>query len=513
MGYCVGRLGVLTCLLVPAVIQAQLPPLGVPRGAVRLEIDGGIESWDTRFLDGQKEGLGADLSSPALGSDRFPSLIDAEARIARASGIAGYRINLGRLSTDALADLGIANFGISLGLTNAITVFGRLPLVRARVQRTTSLDPSTADAGLSAEDADQSTFFVQFDDALATLNARLTAGDYDGNPTQRALAQATLTDATALRDDLLALLADPATASPFVPTTTSQAGIAINTRIDALQTTLSGNLGVPGFSADPVLASAPLTADELETALTDPSGPFAFRSGESNVTFRGDGEAGVAVTLVDRWDRGTRRGGLRAAVEGLIRFPTGVRAQTNRLLALGTGDEQTDVEVRVVTDLGSGRWGARLEAGYNRQLAADIVERVTPPSQPFAGLDRLTIVTWDPGDVVTLAARPFFRLSKSIAIQGSVQHWSRGTDEASYPTAEDAIPGVDAAVLAEDSKASATLLGIGISYADLGRLTPGGKGLPVDAGWRYERVANASGGQVANAHRIRGWFRVYVGLF
>jgi hypothetical protein len=504
---------VLACLIFPATVQAQLPPLGVPRGAVRLEIDGGIESWDTRFLDGQKEGLGSDLSSAALGSDRFPSLVDAEARIGRASGIAGYRINLGQLSTDAHADLGIANFGLSLGLTNSITIFGRLPLVRSRIQRTTSLDPTAADAGLSADIAAQSDFFLQFDNALTTLNARLAAGDYNGNPTQRALAEATLADATALRDDLDGLLGDPATASPFVPTTTSQAGVAINSRLDALQSTLSNSLGVPGFTADPVLASEALTADELETALTDPTGPLAFRSGESNVTFRGDGEAGIAVTLVDRWDRGTRRGGLRAAVEGLVRFPTGVRARTDRPLSLGTGDGQTDVEVRVVTDVGGGRWGARLEAGYNRQLAGDIIERVAPPSQPFAGIDRLTNVTWDPGDVVSLAARPFFRLSRAIAIQGMVQHWSRGADEASYPTADDAIPGVDAAVLAEETEASATLLGIGISYADLGRLTAGGSGLPVDAGWSYERVASASGGRVPNAHRIRAWFRVYVGLF
>jgi hypothetical protein len=513
VGHCVGRLGVLACLVFPAILSAQLPPLGVPRGALRLEIDGGLESWDTRFLDGQKEGLGADLSSTALGSDRFPSLADAESRIARVTGITGYRLNLGRLTTDALADRGIANFGLSLGLTNSITIFGRLPLVRARVQRTTSLDPTAADAGLSPGEAAQSDFFLQFDNALTSLSAHLAAGDYDGDPARRALAQATLTDATALRDDLLGLLGDPATASPFVPTTTGQAGLAINARLDALQSTLTNSLGVPDFTADPVLASQPLAADELEAALTDPAGSFAYRSGESNVTFRGDGETGVALTLVDRWDRGTRRGGLRAAVEGLVRFPTGVRARTDRLLALGTGDGQTDVEFRIVTDFGSGRWGARVEAGYNRQLAADIIARVAPPSQPFAGLDRLTIVRWDPGDVVSLAARPFFRLSRSIAIQGTVQHWSRGTDDASYPTDEDAIPGVEAGVLAEDTKASATLLGIGLTYADLGRLTTGGRGLPVDAGWNYERVASASGGRVANAHRIRAWFRVYVGLF
>jgi hypothetical protein len=197
----------------------------------------------------------------------------------------------------------------------------------------------------------------------------------------------------------------------------------------------------------------------------------------------------------------------------LVRFPTGVRARTDRPLALGTGDGQTDVEVRAVTDLGGGRVGVRLEAGYNRQFATDIVARVAPASQPFPGIDRLTNVRWDPGDVWNLAARPFYRLTRAIAIQGTVQHWSRGSDEVSYSSELDAIPGIDAAVLAEETESSATLLGIGISYADLGRLTAGGSGLPVDAGWSYDRVVRASGGRVPNVHRIRAWFRVYVGLF
>jgi hypothetical protein len=35
----------------------------------------------------------------------------------------------------------------------------------------------------------------------------------------------------------------------------------------------------------------------------------------------------------------------------------------------------------------------------------------------------------------------------------------------------------------------------------------------VDASWSYERVLSASGGVVPNVHRLRGRFRVYLGLF
>ena len=54
-----------------------------------------------------------------------------------------------------------------------------------------------------------------------------------------------------------------------------------------------------------------------------------------------------------------------------MRFPTGRLAPPDRVLALGTGDGQTDVELRITADVGSGRWGFRAEGLYNRQSAAD----------------------------------------------------------------------------------------------------------------------------------------------
>jgi hypothetical protein len=72
---------------------------------------------------------------------------------------------------------------------------------------------------------------------------------------------------------------------------------------------------------------------------------------------------------------------------------------------------------------------------------------------------------------------------------------------------------VDAAVLGEESDASATMVGIGLTYSNPGRLRAGGRGLPVDAGWSYERVIGASGGRVPNIHRVRAGLRLYFGLW
>jgi hypothetical protein len=513
VGAGVRRLGTILALLAPSVAAAQLPPVGVPPGVFRIEADGFFETWEEQYFDGRTEPLGTSFAASALGSALLPSLLDAETRVRTITGLTAYQLNLGNLTADAHADQGFANFGGSLGLTRAITVFGRMPLVRSRVQYELDVDATAANAGLNPGAAAQGGFFQEFSAALETLASRIAAGAYDGDPAQRAAANAALAEGTTLRDDLFLLLADPETASPFIPTAGSDAGGAIAGRVASLQSTLAGTLGIAGFTAAPALPDAGVLADDLELFLSDPAGPVGLRTGQSLVSFRGDAEAGVAVTLADRWDLQGKRGGFRAAVEGLVRFPTGVRARTDRLLALGTGDVQTDLEVRGTLDVGGGALGVRLEGGYNRQLKGDIVARVAGRGQPFPGPDLLAELTLDPGDVVSLAARPFFRLSRTIALIGTLEHQTRGEDEVTYRDEAGAIPGVDAGILGAGTDASATVAGIGITYSNPGGLRPGGRGLPVDAGWSYERVIRASGGAVPNVHRLRARFRVYIGIW
>jgi hypothetical protein len=500
-------------LVLPSQLGAQLPPIGVPSGVVRLELDGSLETFDRRFREGRLEPYAANLSSSALGSDRIPGLADADVRIGRIIGNTSYRINLGRLNTDAHADVGKGFLGLSLGLLGQITVFGRIPLVRSRVQTSFQLDPALADAGLNPGQEEQLPFFTQMDAALATLSDKIARGDYDANPSQKALAQSTLADATALRADLFGLMAEPATASSVLPTATSPAGTALESRVVTLQNVLANDLAVTGFTLTPALPDATVTTEELLQVLSSFSGPAAVRLSQSPVTFRGDAEVGASLTLIDGWDRGTSRGGLRAAVSGLVRLPTGRRPLTDRPLDLGTGDGQTDVQVDVVTDVGAGPLGFRLTGTYVRQLPRNILIRVAPPSQPFAGPDRLRLVRWNPGDIVALGAHPFFRLARTVALQAGVSHWSRSSDDYVYASPADPIPGIDPNVLAVESRVNATLLSVGITYANPGRLRRGGRGLPVDASWSYERVLRAGGNPVPNTHAIRGQFRAYFGIW
>ncbi|HEX7336650.1 MAG TPA: hypothetical protein VF252_05525 [Gemmatimonadales bacterium] len=494
----------------PTPLSAQLAPVGVPGGVLRFDLDGSIESFDRRFFRGDRESYAADLASPALGSDRIPRVVDADARIGRITGTPGYRLNLGTLAAEAMGDIGRGSLGLSLGLTDRITVFGRLPLVRTRIQTTLRRDPSAADGGLNPGAGSQTAFFGDFDAAVATLSSKIAAGDYNSDPARLALAQATLADATALRSDLFGLLADPLTASPAVPTTTSAAGSAVLSRVIGLQTVLASSLDVPGFTLAPTLPPAPASDEELRQIL---AGPLALRTGQSQMTFRGDAEVGATVTVVDNWDRRSRRGGLRTAISGTVRFPTGRLPRTDHPLSIGTGEGQTDIQVDAVADIGAGNLGIRLGGTYVRQLPANFLVRLTSPSQPLAGPERLTRVRRDPGDIVAVEARPFYRLARTVALQVGLQHWSRKADQATYPTAADSLPGVSARVVAEESAANATVLSAGITYANPGALRRGGTGWPVDAAWGYERVLRAGGGRVPDGHAVRARLRVYFGLW
>ena len=504
------RLGVIACLFLPSRAWCQLAPVGVPGGVLRLELDGSLETFDRRFRDGHLEPYGTDLSSNALGSDRIPRLADADAQIGSVIGNPGYRLNLGVLTTDALADVGTGFLGLSLGIVNRITIFGRIPLVRTRVQPRVHLDSSSGDAGLNPGQAAQLPFFSQFDAALATLGSKLASGDYDADPAQRALAVATLANATALRSDLFGLLGDPTTAAPFVPTSASGAGAAIDARLTSLQSTLENSLAVPGFTTLPALPDATITQVEFLQVV---SGTLGLRLEDRPVSYRGDAEAGASVTLADSWDRGNRRGGFRTAISGLVRFPTGRVDRSDNPLDIGTGAGQTDLQIDLVTDVGSGPLGARFTGTYVRRLSSDIARRVTAPGQPLVGPERLAFVRRDPGDILSIGVQPFYRLARSLALSAGLEHWTRKSDVVSYSNPADAIPGVDASILAAESSANATLLSVGLTYANPGGLRPGGTGLPVDASWSYERVLRAGGGRVPDTHAVRGKFRVYFGLW
>ncbi|HSB54559.1 MAG TPA: hypothetical protein VLD58_09395, partial [Gemmatimonadales bacterium] len=362
-------------------------------------------------------------------------------------------------------------------------------------------NPAHPTLGDNAGQTAANLFFNDFNTALQTLDAQIAGGSYAGNPALLALAQSISARGARLRAGLASITSNPE-ASPFLPTATSAAGIALTDAIRALQDTLATTLSVSSsFTEGPVLAAARLGPGDVTSFLSNSAGPIAaLPLTGATLSRMGDMDVGAVYTLVDRFDRiGRRPGGFRFAVEGKLKLPTGLRDDPNNLLHVGTGNGRYELGVRGIADLGGGAWGARFTGGYTRKFKALRVRRVAGPGEAFPEAGTLTNVNYKAGDVLQLGAQPFFRIARNFALASSADYWREAAGSATYYRASDAIPGLPASVLVANSARRALMVGGGVSYVgravqecEQGRRC----GFPIDATWRYSRVVTGSGGRV-----------------
>lgn len=504
---------VVAALSAPGVV-AQLPPVGTPRGLIRFDLGGGFTSADSRYLGGAEQDLMPQWNGP-IGATMFPGLAPAQSLLRQLLNAPNYNLDLGRSRFLATYQVGRIDLGASYGLTDRLTLFGNVPILRVRTQEDVTQDSTSANAGFNPASlafgtgsgpANAAAFFNGFNTALTTLATKLANGDYDANPTQKALAQQTLTDGTSLRDGLYALIAAPGTASPVLPIATSAEGLALISRITSLQGTLNGGLGVSGFASLPDLPTQRFSQTDYFDLLSNPGGPANAIFVPGLVRNRqGDAELGATYTLVDR-RRTEGPLAVRVALTGLVRLPTGIVPDPGVLFDRGTGDGQTDVEGRLTADLGRGALGARMTATYNDQLAANVARRIAPPTAALAWASTTSTVTWDPGNIFSLGIEPYFALADGFTASAGATYWHRGSDRTSYATPP--LPGAPPAdLLDQETEASATLLRGGFTFSSTG--ARGGTGLPIEARWIYEFVASASQGRVDKTRRTAVEFRVY----
>jgi hypothetical protein len=497
-------------------LSAQLAPLGAPKGTLRMEIRGSFESADQRIFGGHTEDYLADFGSAALGSDRIPGLRSADSLLSAILGQPGSRLNLGSQRANGQLTIGTGTIGAALGLTRKLTLFGDIPLVTTRVQAHFRLDSTAANAGLNTalpghpDNGNAISFFASFDNALSTLSNQINSGAYSG--AQLALAQSISTRAATLRDQLRALTIDPGTATNFLPSQGSAAGLQIIAEVRGLQDTLSNDLAVSGFAVDPFLPPTRLTDPEFATAISDQLGPIAaFPLAEAKIARMGDMDVGATYTLVDDFDRPGKTGGFRFAVSGLLRLPTGQRDSPNNLLDVGTGNGRYEAGVSGTADLSSRRWGARFSGGYLARFAALRVRRVAAPSEAYPDASRLTNMRFNAGDILALGVQPYFRLARNLAITSQVDYQRVGSDRYVYDKPSDAIAGLDPNLLSLGNR-SALAVGVGVTY--VGRspneCEPGKRcGWPIDASWNYTTVMHGSGDRVLKFRTTRLEIRWY----
>jgi hypothetical protein len=500
--------GIALAVLLTTPAAAQLPEIGVPRGIVRFGIGGDFANTSNQFFQGAEEPYRAPFATSVLGTAYYPGLDSNQAQIASLSGMPGYTISVGGATMRTQASVGTLQLAATIGVTSKLSLFGVVPIVRQQIKVDYRYDSTGANTGFnpadpvfgSAAGADSvNLFLAEYKAALDTLDLRLQTGFYNGNPSDSALAAATLATGNAYWTGLSALLVVPGAAADFVPLANSAAGQAMSGAVSSTQSNLAA-LGIPSFTQPLPLPTDAITPSQYNNYLTSAGGPIAARSFSNTTSFlMGDVELGASYTLIDRWNRPGSPGGLRVVAQALVRLPTGYQPLPNDFVTLPTGGGQTDLQLSMVADVGGGKLGARFTGSYNDQLSLTSERRVTLPSQPVPWADRRASVTTDPGNVFSLSALPYFQMVPGLAIVGLVRYWSRGADAVAYASADDAIPGVSAGELATDTQRNATILGAGLSYAP----AQTGAKVPLDAFWIYEAVVSASGGAVPKAGTMR----------
>ena len=198
----------------------------------------------------------------------------------------------------------------------------------------------------------------------------------------------------------------------------------------------------------------------------------------------------------------------RAALGGMVRLAAGIPRDPYDPLSIGTTAGQTDLAVGLVADWGSGSVGARFTAGYTMQLAATVEHRATSPVTPLDLSAPIVTADWNPGDVIHLGVRPFFRIAEAFAVQLGIAYYRHGRD--SY---ESTSPGVDPSIMEEGTKRDAWVFGGGMTYSSPSAADPRAKGLPVEAYWTYEGVVASSKGVVPKVRGVRFGLRLYFGLW
>jgi hypothetical protein len=502
----------------PPTAAAQLPPLTVPKGQLRIDFGGRFDDWDQRFLNGTRQEAAADFNRNPVDASWLPGLSFAESQLRLVTGMDALTLSLGASSATTLANVGTTSLGAALGLTNRLTIFGTVPFVRVRVRVSLHLDSTSATAGFNPADpafgspagaSQTGAFITQLDAALTTLAERLQSGAYDSDPARKAMAQALFVKGANLEDLFVG--------ATFLPVAGTTGAAALTASIESLRSGLaSTDSTISGITGDPALPSARLGPADFEGYTTNPQGPIAGRPFTPPLlTYLGDIEVGAAFAWLDHRPPHGQRGGFtaRSVLQGTVRLRTGKLDRPDAFFDLPTGDRQPDVQGDLVTDLAAGPIGARFTARYVLQLPGRQVRRITPPDLPFADASTTALVVRDPGEIMEGAIEPFIRIGPTIALVGGVRHWAKGIDKFTYAAGQAPIEGTTPDVLAIGTKENGTAVSAGLSFVHDGVRKDGTIGLPMDASLRWEMVEASSEGRVPIKQSVTISLRFYKKIF
>ncbi len=511
--------------------------LGPARGVFRVTLAPSFETFDERFLpDGEREAVGARLTTDALGSLYFPSLGPTEAAVRDLVPGGIFEASLG--SSRVLASTSINTFkvGVEWGPTHRLSLMAALPIVRTRSEvqlevhgargGTLGVNPALLDPELAL--LNQAALNEQ-ELAVSTLEDLITHCTSTGATDSRCpTVQANLGSLQALATDASgAALASAelfGPEAPFAPIESSAAEVAISARLTAVAAGFASwpSLGLPAFPGAVFPgAGVPIGSRDAQLVLTDP----AFGIGIDSLVSRskygiGDVEVSARLLLIDTPGRERRLSpgvGLRIALVAGARLGTGEPPDVNQPFDPGTGDGQHDLMGGAHIDLLLGnRFWTTVSGRYVYQMKDELPMRVWPRTAPLAPLSSVADVVRDLGDVIEIEVTPRFVLGRYISIGARYAYRDKQEDSHEYAAEVGVIPHAEfqpASVLDTGTAYTEQELGVGFTFSTVSAAARGLSRLPLDISYQHVETLSAEGGYLPKRSRDEIRLRLYLRLF
>jgi hypothetical protein len=498
----------------------------VPRGRVRLQMNGTFDAWDRRFgrlPDGTEriEDLGEDLTDPTSLS-LYPGMPALRNTVRGVTGLSGYEPILGSTDGRVTQDVTRIDFGAHVGVFDWLTVGVVVPWVRTRTAIDVFFVPDTVNGNLGLNPTITNGIGVA---AFlgSTANADVLAAQYAANacvggPSASCTAAQDLSARTTAFNGAMETAYG---ATPFFPLVGSEAASALAAEAAAL----SSELAAAGLT---VLSPVAL-GDEILTAEGFPLLPSVAGSGIETTPLQtrggiynaGDVELSARVRLLDNlspaWSSQVRYAGeeriprpglgYRVTASFMARLPTGIPIDPDILLDVGRADAQMDLEGGMTALLRFGRYFGLTAGGrYAIQGSTTVTRRVSEPELVMAPLWTRRQLTWKPGFYVSAGLAPALYLSDALVLHGEYRFFHKGRDEFELVTPDAAL---DPVVMEVESGVKLHQMGVGLRYDTVTPWLGGGRGHPMEVHLRLLRTFDGSGGHAPQVTRVEGGLRIF----
>lgn len=502
-------------LALPGATSAQETgsPL-VPGGRMRIDVGAEFVSWDTRFglrtesggVIEEEEPLGFDLTSDRVGTDLFPQLSGLEDLLVDALGDPSFQLRMGLSRAFIAKDQIRIPLRADVGVTDWLTVGAMVPFVKTRVDALFDFgaDPASANLGASPGLDDPgivSTFLGDLQAAIVDFAQRtqeICAASGEGSTECR--------DARNLLEEGREFQSGVAWSYGLgvIPLGGSAAGEALTARLQQI----GAGFAARGASSPPSslpLASTVLDGETFARLVQDPGlgiagDPLDEFTGLWEV---GDVEVSAAVRLLSGVVPGEADGPARLryqlAAGGLVRLPTGRADSAANFLDVGSGDGQTDVELRLFGQMTfRDRFGLTADARWGIQREGTVTRRASGPAHVLVPSAWQSEVAWDPGDYVRLELTPRFHLTREFSVGARYAYWSKGADayELRLSPEADPAPGTAERVALLELETEETLqeVGIGMVFSTRDAWREGTAPLPFEVQGVYRTAISGTGG-------------------